>query len=217
MRGAAADVRASDRLAYAAARAVAPGDVLGTDRALLPRPLTRDVAQRDLDRVLALVVHGESCELDAVVGGDAARAVHRGLGEVVEHARLVDDQVRELADVVGVVGGPRGADDLVRPLGVRAPEVHPADVVGLRDDALGEAERLERLDAPRLDAVCLAEHQAALALLDDARRDIGVLRHLGGEQHAGGAGADDQHIDLVGDVCGPLSADACGILHTRVS
>jgi hypothetical protein len=45
----------------------------------------------------------------------------------------------------------------------RAPEVHPADVVRLGDDALGEAERLERLDAARLDAVGLAEHEAPVA------------------------------------------------------
>ena len=159
----------------------------------------------------------ETGELDPVVGHDPSGAVRRGLGEVVQHSRLVDDQVRELADVVGVVGRAGGADDLVALVGVRPPEVHPADVVGLGDDPLGEPERLERLDTARLDAIGLAEREAAVALLDDARGDAGVLRHLGREEHSRRPRSDDEHVDLVGKVGGARGADTGGVLHARVS
>ena len=105
----------------------------------------------------------------------------------------------------------------VRVLGVRPPEVHVGDVVRLGDDALGESERLERLDAARLDAVGLTQHEPAVAALDDARRDVRELRQLRREQHAGGAGADDEHVHLVGELGGAVDAGAGGVLDAGLS
>src|SRR6187551_1158140 len=136
-------------------RPIASRTPLRAHGALFARARTRDVAHAHLDRGLPLLLHGEADELDSVVGGDAGGAVRGGFGEVVEHARLVDDQVRELADLERVVLGAGRADDVLRILRVGGPEVHVRDVERLGDDALSEPERLERLDAARLDAVGL--------------------------------------------------------------
>ncbi len=80
----------------------------------------------------------------------------------------------------------------------RLPERRLVDPVGLAFDALAEAERLEHLHRPAGDAVGLAELQRAGLLLDDAGLDVGKGGELGGERQAGGAAADDQHIDLFG-------------------
>ena len=82
------------------------------------------------------------------------------------------------------------------------PERHLGDPVRLGDDPLGEAERLEGLDAARLDAVGLPDREPAVAAFDDAGGDVGVLRELRGGEHAGGPGADDEHVDLVGELVG---------------
>ena len=199
------DVHPPDRLAHAAARTVRADDVPRPDG-----PLPRGILHTHFDARLGVLGHGEPEELDAVVGHDAARSVERGLGEVVEHARLVDDEVRELADVVRVVGGARAPHDLRGVGGVGAPEVHPADVVGLGDDALGEPERLEGLDAARLDAVGLTEHQPPVAPLDEPGDDVRVLGQLGGQEHPRRTRADDEDVDLVGHRRRPIGPGAGG-------
>ena len=217
VRGHGADVLAADRLAHPAAGAVAARDVLGADGALLALAGTGGVLHAHLDGVLPLVLDREAHELDAVVGDDAGGAVSGGLGEVVQHARLVHDQVRELADLQPVVLGARGADDVLTVLGVGAPEVHPTDVVRLGDDPLGEPEGLEGLDAAGLDAVGLTELQSAGTALDDARAHSRELRHLGGQQHARGTGADDEHVHLVGEIRRAIDAQSFGGEHAGLA
>src|SRR6185437_17057507 len=95
----------------------------------------------------------EAEELIAVVGRETRRCVPRHLGEVVEHPRLIDDEMWELADPGPVVGQTSGADDVLRVLRIGLPERCLGDAVGLGGDALGEAERLEGLYTARLDAV----------------------------------------------------------------
>ena len=175
-------------------------------------------SERDRDRVVALVPSTSSAaELVAVVGPDARGGVRRELGEVVEHARLVDDQVRELADAGRVVVGARRTHDARRLGRVGLPERHLGDAVRLGDDALGETERLEGLDAARLDAVGLADLEATAAALDDAGRHAGELRELRRGDHAGRARPDDEHIDLVGKLVRSIDADARGRLQPRVT
>ena len=55
------------------------------------------------------------------------------------------------------------------------------------------------------------------AALHDARGDARELGELRGGEHAGGAGADDQHVDLVGKLCRAVDADAGGRLDPRVT
>ena len=141
---------------------------------------------------------------------------HR-LGEVVLDARLVDDEVRELADAVRIVGGHAGADDARGVLGVRPPEGHLGDPVGLLDDAVREAERLERLDAACLHAVGLTELQTSLGALDQACRDARELGELRRRDVAGRAAADDQDVDLVRELGRPLAADARRGLHAGIT
>ena len=117
-------------------------------------------------------------ELVAVVRRHARGGVGHELGEVVQHAGLVDDQVRELADARRVIHGAGGADDAGVVGRVRLPERHLGDPVRLGDDALGEAEGLEGLDAAGLDAVGLADGEPAGAALNDARGDVRELGKL---------------------------------------
>ena len=44
----------------------------------------------------------------------------------------------------------------------------------------------------------------------------GYIDKLRGEQHAGGAGADDEHVHLIGQVVRPLEPDAGGGEHARI-
>ena len=139
------------------------------------------------------------------------------LREVVEHASLVHEQVRELAHAGGVVDGSRRADDVRRVLRVGLPEVHLRDPVGLGDDPLRESERLEGLDAAGLDAVGLPDREPPVATIDDARRDAGKLGQLSRRDHTGRAGADDEHVDEVGEFFRAIDADTCEGLDARIT
>ena len=189
---------AADRLADFAARSVCTHDVLGADDALLALVRAGGVEQCDSDGVVALAGDLEAAELVAVVGGHAGGGIRHELGEVVQHAGLVDDQVRELADAHFVVDGAGGADDAGVVRRVRLPERHLGDPVRLRGDPLGEAEGLEGLDAAGLDAVGLADGEPAGAALNDAGGDVGELGKLRGGEHACRPGADDEHVHFVG-------------------
>ena len=157
----------ADGLADLAARTVGAHNVFGADNALLAFVGTGRVDQGDRDGVLALAGDLEAMELVAVVRRHSRGGVGHELGEVVQHAGLVHDQVRELADPGGIIHCPGSADNAGVIGRVRLPERHLGDAVGLGDDPLGEAEGLERLDAAGLDAVGLADGEPAR---DDAPR-----------------------------------------------
>src|SRR5690606_27662335 len=112
-------------------------------------------------------------ELHAIIRHDASWTVSCRLGEVVEHARLVHDEVRELTDLEPVILGAGGANDVAGLLRIWTPEVHIRNVVRLSGDPLGEAEGLEGLDAARLNTVGLPERKTAVSPLDNAGGDIG--------------------------------------------
>src|SRR5690606_37397640 len=137
---------------------------------------------------------------------DAAGGLERGLGEVIEDAGLVDDDVPELADGRGIVRRPGDARDVRRVLRVGLPEGRFGDPIRLRLDSLAEAERLEGLHRARLDAVGLSDLEATAALLDDAGIDGGEPRKLRGKQHARRAGADDEDVHLVGELADAVDA-----------
>ena len=53
--------------------------------------------------------------------------------------------------------------------------------------------------------------------LDDACRDAGELGQLRGGDHPGGPGAHDEHVDPVGELLGPIDADAGGRQDARIA
>ncbi len=180
---------------HVAARAVAADHVLGADGELLALgpPQGRD------DRMLRCGVHLVADELHAVICFEPARGLRRVIEQELLHARLVHDHVRELAQPRRSVVDPAAARDLGAVVFGRAPEPHLVDPVGLTDERVGETERLEHLDRAARDAIGLSDLERARPTLDDARRDVGERRELRGEHGAGGPGADDEHIDSVGE------------------
>src|SRR5699024_11201133 len=100
---------------------------------------------------------------------------------------------------------------------VRIPERHLRDVVALAHDLLGEAERLECLDGTGLDAIGLTDDEAGIALLDHPSPHPGILRELGGRDHSGRSAADDEDVDLIGQVLVAIDAVPGGLLDPRVS
>src|SRR5690606_16834652 len=211
-----ADVPAADLPAHLAVGAVAADDVLDPDGADLALAGTGDVLEPHLDGVLALTGVREAEELDAVVRRHARRGVRHVLVEVVDDPRLVDDEVRELADAARVVLRAGGAHDVVVVLRVRLPEGHLGDAVGLVGETTGEAERLEGLDAPRLDPVRVADLQAVRAAVDEPRVGLGELRQLRRGDGPGGPGADDEDVELVRQLRRAVEADPRGGLDPRV-
>ena len=190
-----ADELAADRGADGAARAVAADHVAGPDRGGLAGPGPRlHVLERHRHGVLA-VGHVHRAGLQAVEGPQpGGRALHV-LGEIGEHPGLVDDHVRHLRQAVLDVVDPPGPLDPRAVLGVRSPEADLVDPVGLVHQALGEAEGLEHLHGAAGDAVGLPDFERTVATVDDRRRDAGEPRQLGGEDQAGRAAPDDQHVD----------------------
>ena len=88
-------------------------------------------AQRDDDRVVAGFVDLEADELEAVVGLEPGRRAAHGLEQVLLHARLVDDHVRELRQAVLGVLDAAGAHDPRAVVLVGPPEDGLVDPVGL--------------------------------------------------------------------------------------
>ena len=83
--------------------------------------MTRDLTEGHRHRVLPLA-NFEANEVPAVVDFTAGRRLARELGEVVDNAGLVHDEVRELADASGVVRSNAGTDDVLGLRGVGVPE-----------------------------------------------------------------------------------------------
>src|SRR5690625_2420195 len=197
--------------------AIAADDVFGVNGALLTLVVTSGVAQAVLSRLRpASVVNREVDVLDAVIRGDPAGPEVGGLGEVIEHSGLVDDEVGEFAHVIGVIDGALGTDNVLGLIGIRIPEVHVPDVVRLGSDVLGEPEGLEGLHASRLDPIGLTELEAPGAALDDPSGEGGVVGHLRREQHPGGPRTNDEHIDLARKITRAVDAGSCGGLFPRL-
>ncbi len=123
----------------------------------------------------------------------------------------------KFTDPARVVDGTAAAHNIFRVLGVGAPERHLGDAVCLGDDALGEAERLERFNAAGLNAVRLADLQALTPVLDDAGHNARELRELGRRQHACRTGANNEHVHLIRKVLGTVDSAAGCRLDTRVA
>ena len=200
MVGALAFQFATDGLADTGAGAVATEDVFCADGALFALALAGDVPDRDGHGILRILIDVQAAKLNAVIGFDLGGAVGRSLQEVVEHACLVHDQVRELGDAVRVIRGTPGAHDVLRVLRVRIPEAHLGQVERFLDNALREAEGLERLHAAGLNTIRLADFETAGAALDEPGAHIRVLGQLGCGDHAGGTGSNDQDVHLIRQV-----------------
>ena len=216
MEGRVAGERAADGVAHGTAGAVGSDHILGVNGAFLALTFSVGVHERHRDGIFTLVGIRQADEVQAEIRLHARRRVRHHLGEVVQHACLVDDEVRELADARGVIHCPGRTDDACRVCWVRRPEGHLGDPVGLGDDALREAERLEGLDAAGLDAVGLADRQTLAATLHDASRDAGKLGELGGGDHAGRPRSHYQDVDVLRQLVGAIEADPRGILQAGI-
>ena len=137
--------------------------------------------------------------------------------EVVQDARLVHVDVRELAHAGGVIGGAGVALDIGGVLRIRGPEAHLDVAVGLFDNLVGESEGLEGLHRTGLDAVGLADVKAARTQLDGAGVDARETGKLCGDHCGGRTGADNQHIHLIRDFGGTVNAIAFGRLDAWIS
>ena len=116
---------------------------------------------------------------------------------IIVHARLIENDVREVRQTVFHVLDTAIADDAARVGVVRPPERRLVDPIGFLLDPLAEAERLKHLHRPARDAIGLAELKRAVLLFDDAGADIWEGRQLGRERQAGRATPDDQHVHLL--------------------
>ena len=168
------------------------------------------MCEGDCDGVLVLLRHFETLELVSPVRLGASGGVLGDLGEVIEHACLIDDQVRELADAGLVVRWTGGPNDPRRVLRVRLPEGHLADAVRLGDDPLREPEGLERFHTAGLNAVGLADLKPTRTPLDEGSHDVRKLCQLGGCEHSCRSCADDQDIHLVGQIGRAVDSHSCG-------
>ena len=195
-------VGGTNRLADPRVSTVSAENILGADLSCLPLIRTGRHKQLNLDRVFAFA-NLEADEFEAVVGCHLRRLVGHELAEVVEDASLIHNNVFKLGDLERVIVGNRGADNVVRVFRVRLPEGRFLNNVGLVNDFAAEAKSLESFDGAGLHAIRVAQFEARVALLDDAGGDVGEHRKLSCCQHAGGAGADDQNINLVGQFFGP--------------
>jgi hypothetical protein len=139
------------------------------------------------------------------------------IAQVGQHPRLVDDDVRELRQTLLDVLDAPGADDPVRVVGVGSPEGRLVDPVRLAQQAVGEAERLEHLHRPARDAVRLTDLERPVPAIDDHGRQIREARELRGEDEAGGAAADDEHVGFLREAGGPFGDGRMGILDERVA
>jgi len=136
----------------------------------------------------------------AVAGLESRRRIAHVVEQVLLHAGLVHDDVRELRQVVLGVLDPTGALDPRAICLGRAPEdglVHP---VGLADELLAQAEGVERLDRAAGDAVGLAHLERAVAPLDESRRDAWESRQLCRQQRARRTAANDEDVDGAGQL-----------------
>src|SRR6185369_7906506 len=120
--------------------------------------------------------------------------------QVLLHAGLVHDDVRELRQAVLGVLNASGAHDPRAIVRRRAPEdglVHP---VRFADEPRAHPESLEHFHGAARDAIGLAELERTVAALDQSGADPGKHGELRREQRPGGATADDEDVDGSGKV-----------------
>jgi len=89
------------------------------------------------------------------------------------NSRLIENDMRELGQIVSSVLDPATSDDTLRTTLIRFPESGFVDVVSFLEHSLTEAVGLEHFDAADLKAICLTESQSLGFLLDEASGDVG--------------------------------------------
>ncbi len=187
----------ADGVPNAAARAIASNNIFGSDLFLF---LGRHVLQRDDHGVVTAGLDRQSDKIPAVVGDKPRRRFEHGVFEIRQHTRLIDDQVRKFGQAVsGILHAP-GSDDFRSIVGRRTPESRLVHPVGFAHESLAQAEGVEHFNRAAGDPVRLADLQRTLAAIDDAGRDAGEGRELCGQQHPGGASANDENVRGVGQV-----------------
>ncbi len=121
------------------------------------------------------------------------------LEEIGEHARLIDDHVRELREpLFGVADSPSPLD-LGAIVGIRLPETDLVHPVRLSHQSVGQAEGLEDLNGATGNAVGLAYLERTTSLVDQRGSNLGNVGQLRCKQETCGATANNQHVNLGGE------------------
>src|SRR5690606_37749681 len=89
--------------------------------------------------------------------------------------------------------------------------------VGLFDDFVGEAERLEGFNRAGLDAVGLADFEASGAHFNGAGVDAGETRELGSDHRGCRTGAHDQYVHFIWNLFGAVNSVAGRFLDAWIS
>jgi hypothetical protein len=179
------------RLSHDAARSIAADHVAGVDGEALIAP-----GEPDPNRMAAFRPDVKTFAADPIIGREPVHGAAHDSQQMLEHPRLVDDDMRECRKlVVCVLDAPR-TDNPAGIGRVGAPERQLIDPVGLREHTLAHAEGVEHLDRAARDPVGLPELERPGATLHDAGRDPFELSELRGQDEAGRPAADDEHIDL---------------------
>ena len=143
-------------------------------------------------------------DFQAVVGHEPGCRFFHVVQQMLLQASLVDDDVRHFRQLAGGVVDAAGARDAGTVLRVGAPEDRLVDPAGFAQQGRGKSEGVEHFDRAGSDAVRVAQFERARASFDDAGGEPGKGRELRGQHQAGRAGADDQHVDGIGQGFGRM-------------
>ena len=188
----------TDRITHPAACPVAADNVLGANCSLRA---VGNFAQRDHDRVFALGFDLKVYEFQAVVGLESRRRIAHVIEQVLLHAGLVHDQVRELRQAVFGILDATGALDPRAIRLRRTPEdslVHP---ISLADELPTQTEGIEHFNRAARHAVGLPYLERAVSTLDESRADAWESRQLCRQQGPSRTAANDEDVDGVGKLC----------------
>src|SRR5258708_34509226 len=136
-----------------------------------------------------------------MVGFESRRRIAHVVEQVLLHAGLVHDQVRELRQAVFGILDATGALDPRAIRLRRTPEDSLVYPVGLAEELPTQTEGIEHFDRAAGDAVGLTDPERAVETLGEPRAYASGSRQLGRQQAPSRTAANDEAIDAIGALC----------------